>query len=295
MLGAMPKERAELQLKTVDEVSFAGYVRRRINYFVDDWHRTSAWLFLPEGKDEVPAILCCHQRVPQGKNEPAGIEGDPRLAFAQRYAELGYATLAVDCLAAGERVYYKLEPYDTSAFHKDNPKLSALGKMLIDHAQALDALSESRRVDMERLGVIGHGMGAYNALFLAAFDERIRACVASCGFTRFADDKTPERWVEDEGFAVLPKLKDAVDKREFPFDWEHILALGAPIPTLLLTALNDPSLANTKSCDKAAKLAGGIYGLLGAEEALCNRTHREGHTLTPELLECADEWFERWL
>ena len=70
VLGEMPKTRIELQVKTLDEMSFPGYTRKRISYFVDEWERVSAWLFVPDGRDDVPAILCCHQGVPQGKAPP---------------------------------------------------------------------------------------------------------------------------------------------------------------------------------------------------------------------------------
>ena len=295
MVGEIPKEKVELQLKTQDELSFPGFTRRRISYFVTEWERVSAWMFIPDGKDEVPAILCCHQTVPQGKDEPAGIEGDPRLAFARHYAELGYATIAPDCITAGERVPHRLEPYDTRSFYKDFPKLSAVGKMVADHVRALDAVCETKRVDPSRLGVVGHSLGAYNALFLAGYDERIQCCVASCGFTRFAEDKDPERWARDEGFVHLPRFKEALAKREYPFDWEHILALVAPCPTLLITALNDDTFSNTKSCAKAVKLAQTVYRLLGAPSALEHFTHSQGHAVTQEVLDVADDWLERWL
>jgi len=295
VLGAMPKERVEVQTKTVDEVQFPGYVRKRVNYFVDEWERVSAWLFVPDRKDEMPAILCCHQAAPQGKDEPGGLEGDPLLAFAQHYAELGYVTLAPDSITAGDRVSSGLAPYDTRSFYKENPKMSAMGKMLADHMRAMDVLTEARRVDSARIGVVGHGLGGQNALLLAAFDERVQACVASCGFTRFANDKRPERWAEDNGFICLPLLREAIKSRTFPFDWEHILALVAPCPNLVVAGLEDPYLSNTRSCEKAVLAAKTIYRLLGAPEAMSLFLHEEGHMLTREALLAADEWFERWL
>jgi dienelactone hydrolase len=258
-LGPFQKERAELQLKVVDEQSHRGVTRRRVNYFIEEWERVSAWLFLPDEEDEMPAILCCHQTAPEGKDAAAGFSGNPNLAFAQHYAELGYVTLAPDCITAGERVSAGLQAFDTSAYYKDHPKRSAMAKMLWDHIHALDVLSEMRCVDPARIGVIGHCLGGYNTLLLSAFDERVQACVSSCGFTRFADDDDPERWSRESGFCNAPKLRDAAKDRNFAFDWEHILALGAPTPTLLLTASNDSILSNTGSCEAAAESARKIY------------------------------------
>ena len=296
VLGKMPKERVDLQAKVMDETDFPGYVRRRINYFVDEWNRVSAWMFVPEGSEDRPAVLCMHGLTSLGKAEPAGMDGgDPMLAFARHYAERGYVTLAPDCITCGERVYSRLEPFDTELFYKDNPKMSVMGKMLLDHMSCVELLAETQEVDPARIGAIGHDMGSYNALFLAAFDDRISACVASCGITSFVEDSEPERWAQEAGFVLMPKLRSAIESREYPFDWDQILALVAPSPTLLITALNDELLPNTRSVDKAMKRALKIYKMLGAGSAIANLTHRDGHRMTPEALGAADNWFERWL
>lgn len=295
MLGPIAKERVELQTKTVDEMQFSGYVRRRVNYFVDEWERVSAWLFVPDRKDEMPGILCCHQAVTQGKDEPAGLEGDPCMFMAQRYAELGYVTIAPDSITAGDRISAGLSAFDTKSFYKDNPKSSAMARMLSDHFYALDVLCEVKRVDSARLGVIGHGLGAQNALFLAAFDERVQTCVASGGFTRFATDKDPARWVRDGGFVYFPQLREAIKTKKYPYDWEHILALCAPSPTLVVASSGDSEYGNTKGCEKAVELASNVYRLLGAAEALSILVHDGPRRLPPEVYEAADEWFERWL
>ena len=41
-------------------------------------------------------------------------------------------------------------------------------------------------VDPERIGVIGHSLGGHNSLFVATFDERLKAVVTSSGFNSFA-------------------------------------------------------------------------------------------------------------
>lgn len=295
IVGAPPRERVDVQAKTVDEYEFRGYVRRRINYFVEGWERMSAWLFVPEGKEEAPGLLCCHQEAPQGKDEPAGIEGDARLAFAQHYAELGYVTLAPDCITAGDRVSGRKAPFDTKPFYKEHPKASAAGKMLADHMSALDVFSELKRVDTARIGVVGHGLGGFNALLLAAFDERVQACVSSCGFTRFATDKDPGRWAREEGLVLLPQLRPWIEKESFPFDFEHILAMAAPSAVLVCVSLSDSPFSNPRSCKKAVSQAKHVYKLLGAPGAIDCYAHHDGHCVTQETLEIGDEWFERWL
>lgn len=295
LLGKLPKQRVDLQLKTIDEQDFPGYSRRRINYFVDEWERISAWLFVPEDEEDAPALLCCHAEVPQGKDEPAGLEGEPNLALAKHYAELGYVTIAPDTITAGERVVPGKAAFDTSTFYKEHSKASALGRMFTDHQHAIDALAEVTQVDDERMGVIGHGLGGVNALILAALDDRIRACVASCGITRFAEDPNVSRWTGNGKFTALPQLKPAIEENQFPLDWEQIVALAAPTPMLLITALNDEQLDNTASCDTVVESARPIYHSLAASRAICNVTHKKGHSFPLEALAQADEWLDSWL
>lgn len=295
LLGAFPKDVPDLQLKVVEELSFPGYVRQRVNYFVDEWERVTSWLFVPEESEECPAVLCLHDRTPHGKDEPAGVEGDPHLAFAQRLAELGYATLAPDAVTAGERVLSSRVPFDSSTWYEEHPRGALLGKMLHDHMRALDALQACRQVDGERVGVAGHGLGAANALLLAATDERVRATAASCGFVPFAKDRNVSRWFDDDGLVLVPKLKSAAAKKDFPFDWDDVLALIAPNPTLLLTALNDHVMPDSKHCKEAVEPAARIYALLGAGDALKEIRHKEGHRMTFELFDGVTEWFDQWL
>jgi hypothetical protein len=294
ILGDLPPERAELQVKVLDEMQFKGYVRRRVNYFVEEWERVSAWLFVPDGHEEAPGILCCHGGVSQGKDEPAGIQGEPTLAFAQHFAELGYVTLAPDCITAGERVSMGLQPYDTSSFYKDQPNMSAMGKMLWDYVHAIDVLCEIRRVDSARLGVVGSGFGAYNAIFLVAFDERVQACVASGTFTRFVEDSEQAPWAPHPGFLPLPKLKNASKKGRIPFDWEHVLALGAPSPMLIIET-PDEGTAGSRGSNRVTLAVQHVYKLLGAPEAITGCFQPAMERMPPEALRKADEWFEQWL
>ncbi len=294
-LEKAPREGFDLQIKVTDETDHPGYTRRRVEYFVDEWVRVGAWLFVPDGKDERPAIVCCHSAVPQGKDEPAGINGPEYSAFARHYASKGYVTIAPDCLTAGERVAPGRSALDCHQFYKDYPRCTLAGKMYTDYRRSIDVLQELREVDSERVGVIGHDLGALNALLLTALDERASVCVASCGFTMMGEDAAPGRWGGATGLSLIPRLTDCAASGEFPFDWDEVLALIAPSPTLLLTALNDEVLANAGSCETAVARAKKIFKLTGAAAALDNFSHEDGHRMTAATLEEADGWFERWL
>ncbi len=292
----LPKhESIELQIRVQEENEVHGVTRRHILFFLTEVEMVSAWLFFPEGRDDAPGILCCHSETASGKDECAGLDDNVRLAFAQRYAELGHVTLAIDAPLSGRRIPHRRDPFDTRQFYKENKHFSYAGKMLADHRRALDVFSEVKRVDATRVGVIGHGFGAFNALLLSAFDDRVQACVASCGFTRFATDKHAGRWPGLENLVLAPDIASRAQSGKLAFDWEHILALAAPTPVQVITSVSNALHDNPKSCQKAINQAAKVYKLLGAPGALDHFTHHDGHTIAPETIEVADEWFERWL
>ena len=76
-------------------------------------------------------------------------------------------TLAPDYPNFGE---YTFDPYD-------NGNTSATMKGIWNHIRAIDLLTSLPDVDPHRIGVIGHSLGGHNALFVAAFDDRIAAAV----------------------------------------------------------------------------------------------------------------------
>jgi len=295
VLGFLPDKREEPQVKVIDEFAGPGYTRKRVNYFVDEWTRVSAWLFVPDGRDEMPGILCCHRAVPQAKEEMAGLAGDASMALAKHFAELGYVTLAPDCITAGERVSNRLGPYDTASFYRENPRMSLMGKMLLDHMRSVDAFAEVSQVDSARIGVAGHGLGGTNALLLAAMDDRVLVCAASCGFTRFEKDKEVSRWALEDGMVLLPGLRPHVEAGAYPFDWEHILAMAAPSALLVLSSLTDAEGSNPKSCQQAVNRASKVFKLLGAGGGIEHYAHDAGDRLTPEGMDLMDDWFDRWL
>jgi cephalosporin-C deacetylase-like acetyl esterase len=62
---------------------------------------------------------------------------------------------------------------------------SATMKGIWNHMRAVDVLQALPEADAARIGCIGHSLGAYNTIFLSAFDKRIRVAVSSAGFNSF--------------------------------------------------------------------------------------------------------------
>ena len=63
--------------------------------------------------------------------------------------------------------------------------LHHVGERLDPILRAVDLLCSLPEVDPARIGVIGHSLGGHNAIFVALFDDRLKAVVSSCGFNDF--------------------------------------------------------------------------------------------------------------
>ncbi len=270
-------------LETVREPRF---LRRRITYRSPDGDRVPAWLLIPDPLNApAPGMLCLHQTTPRGKDEPAGLTGNPNLHYAAELAARGFVTLAPDYPNFGD---YRADPYALGY-------ASATMKGVINHRAAVSVLAGLPEVDPGRLGVIGHSLGGHNALFLAAFEPRVRAVVTSCGFNSFfkyqGGDLTG--W-SHAGY--MPRIASlyGCDPKQMPFDFTEVLAAVAPRPVFIHAPRQDDNfeLSGVHDCVAAARP---VYALLGAPEGLVLETPAAGHDFPPAVRERAYAWLERVL
>jgi hypothetical protein len=264
-----------------------GLVRRKLSFATEPGDRCTAWLIarpeaLRPGAAPRPAMLCLHQTTKVGKDEPAGLGGLPNLHYAAELARRGYVTLSPDYPGYGG---YRADAYALGY-------ASATMKGIWNHMRAVDLLSTMPEVDAGRIGCIGHSLGGHNTLFAAAFDERIRLAVSSCGFTLFA-------WNDNEGRGVygnvadwshngyMPRIRTQYECRadRMPFDFDDVLAAIAPRAVLVNATEGDSfRVAGVRECQ--ARLAP-LYARLGASDRLAFVYPPGGHDFPPAARETA--------
>ena len=228
-LVAVDPPQLPAEYEVISEVKQKGYVEQKIRYRVDEQEKINAYLLIPEKKQEkTPAVVVYHQTTEEGKEEAVGHSGRESLYFGPELTQRGYIVLAPDSIAAGERIT-KSGAFDTRDFYRTHPNTSALGRMIQDGRRAIDILQAVPGVDAERIGTIGHSLGAENSLFVAAFDERVKAAAASCGYAPFRDEKNPWRWARDRWFSYMPRLRiDLRAGRAPAWDFDDVIRLIAP-------------------------------------------------------------------
>jgi dienelactone hydrolase len=295
-IGQASTDKPPFDLKVLDTQTLPGYERRLIEYAVAPNERIRAYLCAPTtGSGPRPGVLVLHQTAPAGKREAVGLEGDTTLAFGADLAGRGYVTLSPDSICAGERID-AFGPFDTRGHYLRHPDQSAMGKMLDDAIRALDLLATTDGVDPRRLGTIGHSLGAEEALMLAAFDERVRATVTSCGYATFAAETNRLRWARDVWFSYMPKLRPLFHQERLPhWDWDNVLALVAPRALYQHTTRGDNIFPESVSAYEAGESVRAIGKLLGQPERLANVLRDGKHEVSEAARADIYDWLDRQL
>jgi dienelactone hydrolase len=271
--------------------------RRLIEYAVEKDERVRAYLCVPRDlTGRRPGVLVLHQTTPEGKRESVGLAGERSLAFAADLAERGYVTLAPDSITAGERID-RFGPFDTRGHYLRRPNLSAMGKMVLDARRAMDILAATDGVDPARLGAIGHSLGAEEALMLAAFDGRVRATVASCGFATFQADRDPGRWARDHWFSYMPTMRPLFALHRLPdWDWDDVVRVVAPRALYLHNTRGDQIFPQSQSAHEAAEAARPIWRLYEVpSDRLMNVLKPGGHAIADDTRADMYAWLDHQL
>jgi hypothetical protein len=162
---------------------------------------------------------------------------------------------------------------------------------IFNHMRCVDLLQSLDFVDDERVGVIGHSLGGHNAMFVGAFDERLKVIVSSCGWTlmdyydigeegskKFGGRLGP--WAQDR---YMPLLRDKyqLGAQKIPFDFDEVTAALAPRPFLSVSPLKDSNFDVT-GVRKGIESARKIYKFMGVEENLVVRYPDVAHDFFPD-------------
>jgi hypothetical protein len=289
VMGEFPNisKKVSFDLQTLSEEDMGTYIRRKIAYTVEQGDRVKAYVLIPKNlSGKVPAVLCLHQtNWSKGKNEPVGIEGMIYTYYAKELTQRGYVTLSPDYAEFGEHI---IDPYSLGY-------VSATMKGIWDHMRAVDILESLPEVDANHIGCIGHSLGGNNAVFVAAFDPRIKALVVSGGLGSFGKYWTGDisNWSNQYYMPRIASLYGC-DRKSMPFDMPELVQVIAPRPVFLNSPEYDEYFSGpmARACAAAAREA---YALYGAEDDLILMQPDCTHSFPPEVREAAYLFFDRVL
>jgi len=141
-------------------------------------------------------------------------------------------------------------------------------------------LSSLPEVDSQRLGTVGHSLGAKEALYLAALDERVGVAASHEGGVgiRFSNWDAP--WY----------LGRQVRRDSFCRDHHELLGLVAPRAFLLFGGDGFDGVQSWPFVEAAMP----VYNLYETPARLGLYNHHQGHKFTLEAEQRIYEWFEAY-
>ena len=275
-MGAMPalENLPAFDVKLTEDI-LVGEVRRlTLTIVVDGSDRLPLDLYLPKSladtvdvKDllnsgspsKLAAVVALHPTGAAGKRIVAGEGGKSGRQYGIELAQRGYVVIAPDYPSFGQ--------YDKYDFEHDK-YVSGTMKGIVNHRRCVDFLTSLKFVDADRIGVIGHSLGGHNAIFLGAFDERLKVIVSSCGWCPFHDyyGGDIKGWTSDR---YMPRLRDVygLNPDKVPFDFYELIATLAPRTFVSVSPIRDANF-DVNGVRKAMPVAGSIYSLFNAREEL---------------------------
>ena len=231
------------EVEVTDSVDCGTYRRDRLVFDSEANMSIPAFLLVPHARTERgPAVLAVHGHG-GGKSDVCGTDdasnladasklsepGAPRGDFAHGLAERGYMVLAPDLRCFGERADLQSDdrdPCDINLVHAYMAGQNPMSQNIHDLTVCLDVLEQEPLVDSARIGVVGFSYGAAAALFLSAWDQRVRTTVLSGYFSSWrAAHQVPGNMC---GSDVLPGMLGELEQVDLG-------ALIAPRPLLIET------------------------------------------------------------
>ncbi|MBB03057.1 MAG: sialidase [Planctomyces sp.] len=280
-LGAYRFADLPLQLETLKEEQLADCTRLLIRYQAEPGRMVRAYLLIPNkttGKP-LPAIVAFHGTSATTFDKLVGLDGEPERHMGLRLAKRGFIVICPENFLWEQKSYTA----STEAALKPHPGSKGMAVMLADGMRAVDVLLSRKDVDAKRIGAYGHSLGAKETLYLTAFDDRIRAAVASEGGIEIGFSNWDAIWY----------LSDVVHAKDFSLTHHDLLRLIAGRPFLVLGGESGRGCADGERSWPTLLAGHEIWqthyqtpirlGLLN---------HGQGHSLPWEAGEKTIEWLE---
>ena len=282
-LGGISSPRAVGSIRIVEEDEPGVVLRQLVRYEAEPGLPVLGYLIRPRDRAPVggrPGAVVLHSTVDYTIRQPAGLEGPADKHIGVHLAERGYVVFCPMCfLWQYSRKGKIAEAVDW--LRKRHPGVTGMAKMLFDATRAVDYLVAQPDVDPTRIAAIGHSLGAKEALYLAAFDTRIRATVSSEGGIGLTYSNWDAPWY----------LGAAIRRPGFPLDHGQVLSLIAPRAFLLIGGDSADGAASWPYIEAGLPL----WNLLQAPDALGLFNHGEGHAFPKVAQTRSDEWLDWFL
>jgi dienelactone hydrolase len=284
-LGPMPEPRPQLSLEILTDEVRESVRRQLVQYQGEPGMQVQGYLLRPElspDSGKLPGIVALHQTTNSSIDEIAGVSGRDAMHLGFKLAKRGFIVFCPRCF-----LWQDVSSLNEAVeqHRRRHPQSLGMAKMLYDAMRATDVLLSVPDIDPDRIGTIGHSLGAKEVLYLTAFDERIHVGVASEGGLGFRSTNWDAPWY----------LGEAIRDPQFALNHHQLLALIAPRPFLILGGESGPGAADGDRSWPLITAALPAWKLYGGPTRLGLLNHHEGHSVSPKSFDAMAEWLETYL
>lgn len=285
-LGEIPRPETAPKWTVLESDKRDGVLRELVQYEAEPGLPVEGYLLRPledassKAVQRRPGAVVLHSTVDHTIRQPAGLDGPEDKWIGLRLAQAGYVAFCPRCY-----LWQYGEPKNlmkaVTWLHRRHPMVKGMAKMLFDAVRAVDLLVSLPEVNARQIGSVGHSLGAKEVLYLAAFDERVRATVSSEGGIGIGYSNWNAPWYLDA----------AIDAQKVELNHADLLALVAPRAFLLMGG--DSADGDISWPYIEANLP--VWKLTGEPLAVGNWNHHLGHAFPPDAMRHTLEWFDRFL
>ncbi|MDP1798677.1 MAG: dienelactone hydrolase family protein [Planctomycetaceae bacterium] len=282
MLGPMPPRPESTAVRVLRTDDLPDVTRQLIEYESEPDLKVQAYLLRPKkptADRSRAGIVALHPTTTETIEPIAGVTGEPSRHLGLKLAQRGFVVICPRCFLWQEAANYQDA---VNRFRQRHPRTKGMHKMLYDAQRALDVLLAQPDVDPTRIGAVGHSLGAKEALYLTALDDRVHAAVASEGGLGL----TSTNW--DAPWYLGPEVREP----GFARNHHELVALIAPRPFLVIAGEAGNGAADGDRSWPYLQAARPIYLLTTERPALGILNHRGGHPLPLELFPRVMEWLD---
>ncbi len=278
-LGALESNPNSPVLKVMKEDHPEGLVRQLVEYESEPGLLVQGYLLRPKHiTGRLPGVVALHSTSLR-LNYIAGIEEGKGHDYGYKLAQQGFVVFCPICyLFWNNGDTGKIEP-QVEQFKDRHPGSKGMAKMLFDASRAVDVLLSLPETDPKRIGTMGHSLGAKEALYLAAFDDRVKVAVSNEGGIGIDFSNWDAPWYLNQ------------DIHCFGHAHHEVLALSAPKPFLLIGGDSADGEKSLPYIDAVVP----VYDLYGKASNLQLFNHGTGHEVTPEAERRTYAWLIRHL
>lgn len=274
-MGALDPNPVVPQLKVLKKDYSGGLVRQLVEYEGEPGIMVRGYLLLPENIEKpLPGVVALHSTSDTQMKYIAGVEKGKIVAFGYHLARLGFVVFCPQCFLWHDN---EGRDWEQQAAHyiRNHPGSRGMAKMLFDAGRAVDVLESLEEVDGLRIGAMGHSLGAKEAFYLGAFDDRVKVIVSNEGGIGIEMSNWDDLW-------YLGK-----EIHKFGHQHHEVLALAAPKPFLLIGG-DGYDGEQSRPYIEAVKP---VYKLYHKAQNLQLKNHGQGHPAVP----ITEQWTYAWM